>query len=85
MASGHNHLLKENQMTEPTTEQIIENGADVVDAKVFGDLWAYLMDNHTESDAELLKAYLAMRAACAVLEQELGLERMEVTMGELAQ
>lgn len=65
------------------TEQVIESAADVVDAQVFGDLWAFIMDNYTENDAELVKVYLAMRAACAVLEQELKLERMEVSMAEL--
>lgn len=60
------------------TEQI-ENGADVMDPQAFGDLWAFVMDNYTENDGELLKAYLAMRGVCAILEKELGLERIEVS------
>lgn len=66
-----------------TDQPVIESASDVVDAQVFGDLWAYIMDNYTENDAQLVQIYLAMRAACAVLEAELNLERMEVSLGEL--
>lgn len=65
--------------------QEIQNGADVMDAQVFGDIWAFIMDNYTENDAELLKAYIALRGACAILERELKLERFEVTTDEVAE
>lgn len=57
----------------------IQSGADVMDAQTFGDLWAHIMDNYTGSDAELLKAYIALRGVCAILEKELEIERMEVS------
>lgn len=59
----------------------IQSGADVMDATVFGDLWAYVMDAATD-DAELLKLYIAMRGACAILEKELQIKRMEVTVDD---
>jgi len=57
----------------------IQSGADVMDAQVFGDLWAHIMDNYTENDGELIKAYIALRGICAILEKELNIERMEVS------
>lgn len=67
------------EVIEGATAPDIQSGADVMDAQVFGDVWAFIMDNYTGNDGELLKAYLAMRGACAIIEKELGLERIEVT------
>lgn len=57
----------------------IQSGADVMDAQVFGDLWAYIMENHATNDGDLLKLYIAMRGACAIIEKELDIAPMEVT------
>lgn len=69
-------------MSEATegASPLIQSGADVVDQEIFGDVWAFIMDNYTENDAELAKAYIAMRAACAIIEKELDIKRMEVTV-----
>ncbi|QYW06581.1 hypothetical protein uav_050 [Pseudomonas phage UAVern] len=67
------------ELIEGASAPDVQSGADVMDAQVFGDLWAYIMENHTENDGELLKLYIAMRGACAVIEKELNIPRMEVT------
>ena len=64
-------------MTEQVAQEV-HSGTDVVNAEVFGDLWAFLMDNYTEDDAKLTEAYIAMRAACAILESQLSIKHMDV-------
>jgi hypothetical protein len=63
-------------------ESNIQSGADVMDAEVFGDLWSHVMENYTGSDAELLKAYIALRGVCAILEKELGIGRIDVSVDD---
>jgi hypothetical protein len=53
---------------------------EVISQEAFGDAWAFTMDRFGENDGELLKGYLALRAVCAVLERELDIKRMEVTL-----
>ena len=64
--------------TEKTTE--IHNGADVLDAEIFGDIWAFVMDNYTEDDGQLTKATMALAAVTAILKKELNIGEMEVTV-----
>lgn len=64
--------------TEKTTE--IHSGEDVLDKEIFGDIWAFIMDNYTEDDGQLTKATLAMMAVVTILKKELGISEVEVSV-----
>lgn len=68
-----------NELEQGATAPDIQSGSDVMNAQVFGDIWAYIMENYTESDGVLTEAYIALRGVCAILEKELNIERMEVS------
>lgn len=61
----------------------IRKATDVVDDKIFGEIWSFILDNYTENDGELLQAYLALRASCAIIENTLKIERMEVAVDDM--
>lgn len=65
-----------------TTEQTpeIHSGADVLDKEIFGDVWAFVMENYTEDDGMLTKATMALAAVTAILKKELGITAMEVSV-----
>lgn len=50
----------------------------VVDAEIFGDLWAYLMENYSDSPEKMIQATLALDVASALLHKELDLPVFEV-------
>lgn len=67
-------------MTTETTAPEVHNGADVMNKQIYGDVWAFIMENYTESDAQLTELYLVLLGIGAVLKKELGLGDIEVTV-----
>lgn len=56
----------------------IRNGLEVVDQATFADLFLYIQEQYGENDGEMLKAYIAIRAICAIIEDALDVPHFEV-------
>lgn len=66
-------------MTEQITEQlegiepVIENGIDVLDAKIFSEIHAFIIENYISKEEDLIHATIALCALGATLKKDLGL------------
>lgn len=56
---------------------------EIIREEVFGDIWAFLMDNYSNTDAELIEALLALDAASAILHKELGIPASVITVEDV--
>lgn len=71
-------------MTEQITEQlppdgieslapVVENGIDVLDAKIFSEIHAFIIENYISKEEDLIHATMALCALGATLKKDLGL------------
>lgn len=60
--------------------QEIHTGDQVMNKEIFGDVWAFIMDNYTEDDAQLTELYLVLLGIGAILRKELNLPDVEATV-----
>lgn len=61
-------------------DQIIETGEAVMNPEIFEKMWAFVVDNFTESDAQLLEAFLVLRGITAILQEELEIPDFDVVI-----
>lgn len=61
-------------------EEQIETGGSVMNPVIFEKVWTFLVDNFTESDAQLLEAYLVLRGITAILQEELEIPDFDVVI-----
>lgn len=62
------------------TEAQMEAGEDVMNPIVFEKMWTFIIDNFTDSDSQLLEAYLVLRGITAILQEELGVPDFDVVI-----
>lgn len=67
-------------LTEGALAPEVHTGDTVMNKQIYGDVWAFIMENYTESDAQLTELYLVLLGIGAILKKELGIGDVEVTV-----
>lgn len=67
-------------LTEGALAPEVHTGDTVMNKEIYGDVWAFIMENYTESDAQLTELYLVLLGIGAILKKELGIGDVEVTV-----